>query len=128
MFAYNIKMAGNSAWNQAVKQAFKMGRSVNKNYSLKQAMMDAKKIYRKGKGMAMGKTMKKRRSFKNKGYGRRRTRGGSHALPFSELKGGDKESEQNENFKGGKKDDDFKGGAPVMPHKGGKKDDDDNDE
>ena len=85
-------MAGNSAWNQAVKQAFKMGRSANKNYSLKQAMMDAKKIYRKGKGVAMGKTMKKRRSSKNKGYGRRRTRGGS-SLQFSELKGGDKEPE-----------------------------------
>jgi len=71
-------MAGNSAWNQAVKQAFKMGRSGNKNYSLKDAMMDAKKIYRKGKNSVVGKTMKKhRRSGKKSGYGRRRTRGGN---------------------------------------------------
>jgi hypothetical protein len=34
-------------WNKAVKKAFKMGRKTNKNFTLKQAMFDAKKIYKK---------------------------------------------------------------------------------
>jgi len=55
-------MAGNSEWNKAVKNAFKMGRKTNKNYSLKQAMFDAKKMYRKGKNMVMGKSTRKRNS------------------------------------------------------------------
>jgi hypothetical protein len=55
-------MAGNSEWNKVVKNAFKMGRKTNKNYSLKQAMFDAKKMYRKGKNMVMGKSTRKRKS------------------------------------------------------------------
>jgi len=90
-------MAGNSAWNQAVKQAFKMGRSVNKGYSLKQAMKDAKKIYRKGKGVT---AKKYRRSSKKSGYGRRRTRGrryrGGEGLPIPKIMGGDQEEEEQE--------------------------------
>lgn len=63
-------MAGNSEWNKAVKSAFKMGRKSNKNYSLKQAMFDAKKIYKKGQTMVIGKTIRKRKS------NRRRTQRG----------------------------------------------------
>jgi len=78
-------MAGNSAWNQAVKNAFKMGRKMNKNYSLKDAMMDAKKVYKKGEGavmgMSMGKQSRHRRSSKNKHNRRRTSRGGSPLQP-----------------------------------------------
>jgi hypothetical protein len=74
-------MAGNSLWNKAVKQAFKMGRKTSKSYSLKNAMFDAKKIYNKGKNvaMSMGKRTR-RRSKAKKGNNRRRMyRGGSAA-------------------------------------------------
>ena len=66
-------MAGNSEWNKAVKQAFKMGRKTSKSYSLKEAMFDAKKIYKKGKNsvMSMGKQTRRRASSK-KGYSRKR--------------------------------------------------------
>jgi hypothetical protein len=46
-------MAGLTEWNKAVKTAFKAGRKTNKNYSLKNAMLDAKKIYKKGANVAM---------------------------------------------------------------------------
>ena len=46
-------MAGLTEWNKAVKTAFKTGRKTNKNYSLKNAMLDAKKIYKKGANVAM---------------------------------------------------------------------------
>lgn len=121
-------MAGNSAWNQTVKKAFKMGRSVNKGYSLKQAMKDAKKIYRKGKGMSM--TAKKyRRSSKKSGYGRRRThgrryRGGeSLGLPIPKLMGGDQEEQEQK-----QEQDEVKGGTHATVPKmvmGGKNDDED---
>ena len=67
-------MAGNSEWNKAVKTAFKMGRSKNKNYSLKNAMMDAKKIYKKSKSMVLG-VVRKTRGRMNK-HARRTRRGG----------------------------------------------------
>lgn len=72
-------MAGNSMWNQAVKQAFKAGRRSNKKYSLKEAMFDAKKIYKRGKTMAVNSLNYRRTGKKGKksGYGRRRTRGGN---------------------------------------------------
>jgi hypothetical protein len=34
-------------WNKAVKTAFKAGRKTNKHFTLKHAMFDAKKIYKK---------------------------------------------------------------------------------
>lgn len=57
-------MPGNSEWNKAVKKAFKMGRKTNKNYSLKEAMFDAKKIYKKGKDtvMSVGNQTRKQKS------------------------------------------------------------------
>ena len=73
-------MAGNSAWNNAVKTAFKMGRKTNKSYSLKEAMFDAKKIYKKGTNtvMNLGRQTRHRASSK-KGYYRRRTHRGGNA-------------------------------------------------
>ena len=61
-------MAPLSEWNKAVKNAFKMGRKTNKNYSLKQAMMDAKKMYKKGAEtvMSMGRRQT-RRNAKRRG-------------------------------------------------------------
>ena len=71
-----IKMAGNSAWNQAVKTAFKMGRKTSKTYSLKQAMFDAQKIYKKGKSVVASIGSQTRRGSK-KGYRRRTHKGGN---------------------------------------------------
>ena len=44
-------------WNKAVKKAFKNGRKTNKNFTLKQAMFDAKKIYKKKRGGGATPTM-----------------------------------------------------------------------
>lgn len=63
-------MAGNSEWNKAVKSAFKMGRKTNKKFSLKQAMFDAKKIYKKKQTMFIGNTTRKIKNNR-----RRRQRG-----------------------------------------------------
>ena len=60
-------MAGNSAWNKAVKTAFKMGRKTSKMYSLKQAMFDAKKIYKKGKNTVVNMGNQTRRRRKHRG-------------------------------------------------------------
>jgi hypothetical protein len=38
-----------TAWTDAVSAEFKEGRKTNPNFSLKQAMMKAKKTYKKGK-------------------------------------------------------------------------------
>jgi hypothetical protein len=78
-------MAGNSAWNNAVKIAFKMGRKTRKTYSLKEAMFDAKKIYKKGKNTVVNLGRQtRRRASPNKGYKRRRMhRGGSTTTPKS---------------------------------------------
>ena len=73
-------MAPLSEWNQAVSTAFKAGRKTNKKYSLKQAMFDAKKIYKKGANvvMNMGRRQTRRRASPNKGYKRGKMhRGGS---------------------------------------------------
>ena len=72
-------MAGNSAWNKAVKQTFKMGRKTSKTYSLKNAMFDARKIYNKGKyaAMSMGKQTRRRSNTKKRHNRRRMYRGGS---------------------------------------------------
>lgn len=73
-------MAPLSEWNQAVSTAFKAGRKTNKKYSLKQAMFDAKKIYKKGANMvtSLGRRQTRRRASPNKGYKRRKMyRGGS---------------------------------------------------
>jgi hypothetical protein len=69
-------MAGNSEWNKAVKLAFKTGRRTNKNFSLKDAMFAAKKIYKKGKSVLS------KPSRKTKKNNTRRMRGGSeHTQP-----------------------------------------------
>ena len=72
-------MAPLSEWNKAVKTAFKMGRKTSKNYSLKQAMFDAKKIYKKGAKTVMDMTGRQtRRRAKGKGHRRGKMhRGGS---------------------------------------------------
>ncbi len=71
-------MAPLSEWNKAVKTAFKMGRKTNKTYSLKQAMFDAKKIYKKGANavMSMGTRKTRRRGSFKKGN-KRMYKGGS---------------------------------------------------
>lgn len=71
-------MAPLSEWNKAVKTAFKAGRKTNKNYSLKDAMFDAKKIYKKGSNAVMNMGRQTRRQ--KKGYNRRRTHRGGDAL------------------------------------------------
>ena len=82
-------MGGNSEWNKAVKIAFKNGRRTNKKYSLKEAMFDAKKIYKKIN--VTGKKYNKRTQHKKE---RRRTyRGGNYVMP------------------------DPRGGMPMMPNK-----------
>ena len=75
-------MAGNSEWNKAVKQAYKMGKKSNSSFSLKEAMFAAKKIYKKGKNAtmsigSMGKQTRRRGSPKKKNNRRRTYRGGS---------------------------------------------------
>ena len=72
-------MALLSEWNKAVKTAFKMGRKTNKNYSLKQAMFDAKKIYKKGENMVMsiGKMRTRRNRSAKRGKRQGKMRGGS---------------------------------------------------
>jgi hypothetical protein len=70
-------------WNKAVKKAFKMGRKTNKNFTLKQAMFDAKKIYKKKRGAPftrMGKRVgdKTRRKHKKVRGG-----GGVDVTPFN---------------------------------------------
>ena len=71
-------MAGNSAWNKAVKQAFKEGRRTNKNFSLKEAMFAAKKIYKKGKDSL---AVNRKSSRKTKKNNTRRVRGGGQVQP-----------------------------------------------
>jgi hypothetical protein len=101
-----------------------MGRSVNKGYSLKQAMKDAKKIYRKGKRVT---AKKYRRSSKKSGYGRRRTRGRRYrgGITIPKIMGGDQEEEEQE-----EEEDEVKGGThpPGPKVMGGKNDDDNEDE
>ena len=81
IFAYNIKMAGLSAWNKAVKQAFKSGRRTNKNFSLKEAMFAAKKIYKKGKDATVDVVMNRKSSRKTKKNISRKVRGGAPTQP-----------------------------------------------
>jgi hypothetical protein len=38
-----------SEWNRLVKSTFKMGKAKNPEYSLRDAMLEAKKMYKKGK-------------------------------------------------------------------------------
>jgi hypothetical protein len=67
-----------SEWNNAVKTAFKAGRKTNKFYSLKDAMFDAKKIYKKGANSAVGLVNTTRRTLiGNKRRGKRGTRRGT---------------------------------------------------
>ena len=78
-------MAPLSEWNKAVKTAFKMGRKTNKKYSLKQAMFDAKKIYKKSANsiMNMGRRQSFRSSRKNHKRGRMCRGGGGINEPPS---------------------------------------------
>jgi len=80
-------MAGNSEWNKAVKQAFKMGRKTSKSYSLKEAMIAAKKIYRKGKTTAMSMGKQTRRRSGKKGYKRRMSGGSDMMQNISKMAG-----------------------------------------
>jgi hypothetical protein len=72
-------MGGNSQWNKAVNQAFKAGKRTNKNYSLKEAMFDAKKIYKKSKNavVSLGKQTRRRTSSKKRHNRRKSHKGGS---------------------------------------------------
>jgi len=57
-------------WTDLVKQTFRTGKKLNVTYSLKDAMIEAKKIYKNG---ASNKTGKKK-AFPNKGKKRRTVR------------------------------------------------------
>jgi hypothetical protein len=65
-------------WNKAVKKAFKMGRKTNKNFTLKQAMFDAKKIYKKKRGSKLPKYRGKTRKTRGGGG-----EGSASVVPFS---------------------------------------------
>ena len=67
-------MAPLTQWNKAVKQAFKAGRKTNKFYSLKDAMFDAKKIYKKGENSAtsLANSTRKMIGMKKRDRGTRR--------------------------------------------------------
>jgi len=66
-----------SEWNNAVKTAFTAGRRTNKFYSLKDAMLDAKKIYKKGANVGSRVLRTGRRSSRrNRRRRTRRHRGG----------------------------------------------------
>lgn len=47
-----------TAWTDAVKKTFKQGRLSNPSYQFKNALVDAKKIYKKGESVAID-TVKK---------------------------------------------------------------------
>ena len=69
-----------SKWTDTVTAVYKENRAKNSSYKFKQAMKDAKKIYKKGsKGEGEGEG-KSRRHTKRRGHGRRskknRMRGG----------------------------------------------------
>ena len=70
-------------WNRLVQSTFKMGKAKNPEYSLRDAMLEAKKMYKKGKSYAedsvktvterigrkkrrVGKTNKRKRTNRNK--------------------------------------------------------------
>ena len=54
-------MAKSSSWVNTVKNTFKMGKKKNPNYTLRDAMLDAKKVYKKGESVVMSITNKTRR-------------------------------------------------------------------
>jgi hypothetical protein len=58
---YIINMAKNSSWVNTVKNTFKMGKKKNSNYTLRDAMIDAKKVYKKGETAIMNIANKTRR-------------------------------------------------------------------
>jgi len=62
-------MAKTSSWVNTVKNTFKMGKKNNRNYTLRDAMIDAKKIYKKGESTVMSIANKTRSR-----RGNRRTR------------------------------------------------------
>lgn len=69
-----------SKWTDTVTEVYKINRAKNSSYKFKQAMKDAKKVYKKGsKGEGEGEG-KSRRHTKRRGHGRRsktsRMRGG----------------------------------------------------
>jgi hypothetical protein len=57
-------------WTDLVKEKFKAGKKFNVLYSLKDAMIEAKKFYKKGVSNVTGKA----RAFPNKGKKRRTVR------------------------------------------------------
>lgn len=67
-------MAGLTEWNKAVKSAFNAGRRTNKQYSLKNAMFDAKKIYKKGTNAAMSMVPGRKHKMTRRRKTSRRTR------------------------------------------------------
>jgi hypothetical protein len=62
-FSYHLNKTMPNAWIAAVRSTFAAGRKKNKSYSYKQAMIDAKKTYKKGSAAA---APKKKRGRKKK--------------------------------------------------------------
>ena len=99
-----------TAWIDTVKKTFKQGRSSNPAYQFKDALKDAKKIYKKGEvavvdatkktrkvvrkaakktGKAMRKTGKAIKSRLKKRSSKRRTRKHGKSRKYKKMKGGD---------------------------------------
>ena len=56
-------MAKSLSWVDTVKNTFKMGKKKNRNYTLKDAMIDAKKVYKKGSNSVVGAVNKTRKAL-----------------------------------------------------------------
>lgn len=56
-------MAKKTSWVNTVKNTFKLGKKNNSNYTLKDAMIDAKKVYKKGSDSVVGAVNKTRKAI-----------------------------------------------------------------
>jgi len=79
-----------TAWTDLVSQTFKAGKSKNANYSLKDAMKSAKKLYKKGGKHTRAHSMGGSEKVPTVGGNEKvPTVGGSAAIPDSKMSAGD---------------------------------------